>query len=321
MDGNNWAGAGASILGMIAGHQAQRRQHRDTKELMGMQFRNQLGLNRQGHEMQMDMWNKTNYKAQVDHMLEAGLNPALMYGSAGQGGTTGSQGGGSASMGQAQQMKAMDMSNLMMGAQMDALKAKANLDNAQATKISGVDTELGKQSIKKIIAEAKTEEEKAELVKLQGIFQKITNMREDDRIFKNIEYIGQQTRNLKQQYKLTEDQYEGLVNEAIGNGLKALNGADLIKAQTKLTNSEEQALWEKLDIMYDELMVKQFDTEAKIKSADANMIRAKVEETMEPLKLDFQKKKMWVDNATKLISNIIGIAGNLVPSISKVTKM
>ena len=279
--GNNWAGAGASILGMIAGHQAQRRQHRDTKELMGMQFRNQAGLNRQGHDLQMDMWNKTNYGAQVKHMEDAGLNPALMYGSAGQGGTTGSQGGGNASMGQAQQMKAMDMQNLMMGAQMEALKAKANLDNAQANKIGGVDTDLAKQSIKNMIAEAKTEGERAELVKLQGIFQNITNMREDDRILKNIQYVGQQTRNLKQQYNLTEDQYEGLVNEAIGNGLKALNGADLIKAQTKLTNSEEQALWEKLDIMYDELMLKQFDTEAKIKSADASMIRAKVEETME----------------------------------------
>jgi hypothetical protein len=125
MDGNNWGGAGA-ILGMIAGHQAQRRQHRDTKELMGMQFRNQLGLNKQGHEMQMDMWNKTNYGAQVDHMLEAGLNPALMYGSAGQGGTTGSQGGGSASMGQAQQMKMMDMQNLLLGAQVEKLNAETN---------------------------------------------------------------------------------------------------------------------------------------------------------------------------------------------------
>jgi hypothetical protein len=212
------------------------------------------------------------------------------------------------------------MQNLMMGAQMEALKAKANLDNAQANKIGGVDTDLAKQSIKNMIAEAKTEGERAELVKLQGIFQNITNMREDDRILKNIQYVGQQTRNLKQQYNLTEDQYEGLVNEAIGNGLKALNGADLIKAQTKLTNSEEQALWEKLDIMYDELMLKQFDTEAKIKSADASMIRAKVEETMEPLKLDFQKKKMWVDNGTKLISNLIGIAGNLVPNVSKLVK-
>ena len=88
------------------------------------------------------MWNKTNYGAQVGHMKDAGLNPALMYGSAGQGGTTGSQGGGSASMGSSQQGKVMDLSNALMGAQIESLKAKANKDNADANKTGGVDTEL-----------------------------------------------------------------------------------------------------------------------------------------------------------------------------------
>jgi hypothetical protein len=141
---SNWSwgkqgalGIGSTLLGMIGGHNAQRRQHRDTKELMGMQHKNQRNLNQMGHDLQMDMWNKTNYKAQVDHMLEAGLNPALMYGSAGQGGQTGSQGGGSASMGQAQQMKMMDMQNLMMGAQMEKLKSEAKLNDANAKAING----------------------------------------------------------------------------------------------------------------------------------------------------------------------------------------
>ncbi len=130
-------GVAGSLLGMIGGHNAQRRQHRDTKELMGMQHANQRNLNQMGHDLQMDMWNKTNYGAQVGHMKDAGLNPALMYGSAGQGGQTGSQGGGSASMGQAQQMKMMDMQNLMMGAQMKKLKSEANLNDANAEAIGG----------------------------------------------------------------------------------------------------------------------------------------------------------------------------------------
>ena len=125
--GNFWGtsgalGIGSSLLGMIGGHNAQKRQHRNTKELMGMQHKNQRNLNQMGHDLQMDMWNKTNYRAQVDHMLEAGLNPALMYGSAGQGGQTGSQGGGSAAMGQAQQMKMLDMSAMKMGAEIEAIR-------------------------------------------------------------------------------------------------------------------------------------------------------------------------------------------------------
>ena len=124
--GNFWgtggiAGAGMGLLGMIGGHQQERRNYRNQREMMQKQYENQLGLNVQGHDLQMDMWNKTNYGAQVDHMREAGLNPALMYGSAGQGGTTGSQTGGSAAMGSSQQGRVMDMSNMLTLAQIKAI--------------------------------------------------------------------------------------------------------------------------------------------------------------------------------------------------------
>ena len=87
------------VIGMMRGqYEADKHQNR-TRQLMGVSHRYQRDLNQQGHDLQFDMWNKTNYGAQVKHMLEAGLNPALMYGSAGQGGTTGSQTGGSAPSG------------------------------------------------------------------------------------------------------------------------------------------------------------------------------------------------------------------------------
>ncbi len=120
------AGFGSQLLGMIGGHQAERRNYRNQRNLMNLQMENQAGLNRQGHDLQMDMWNKTNYGAQVGHMKNAGLNPALMYKGAGAGGTTGSQGGGSASMGSSQQGRVMDMSNLLMGAQVEKLRAETN---------------------------------------------------------------------------------------------------------------------------------------------------------------------------------------------------
>ena len=106
-------------------------------EKYGLQHQNQMGLNRQGHDLQMDMWNKTNYGAQVEHMKNAGLNPALMYKGAGAGGTTGSQGGGSASMGSSQQGKVMDLQNALLGAQIKGIEAKANSDNASADATRG----------------------------------------------------------------------------------------------------------------------------------------------------------------------------------------
>jgi len=126
---------GSQIGGMAGGHQNERRNYRNERNLANQQYGNQRMLNRQGHDLQMDMWNKTNYGAQVDHMKDAGLNPALMYGSAGQGGQTGSQTGGSASKGSSSQGKVMDMSNMLLGAQIEGIKAKANSDNANADDI------------------------------------------------------------------------------------------------------------------------------------------------------------------------------------------
>ena len=124
--------ATTQLLGMIGGHGQERRNYRNNRKLMELQHQNQMGLNRQGHDLQMDMWNKTNYGAQVEHMKNAGLNPALMYKGAGAGGTTGSQTGGSASMGGSQQGKVMDLQNALLGAQIDKLKASAESDRANA---------------------------------------------------------------------------------------------------------------------------------------------------------------------------------------------
>jgi len=147
---NNGGSQGAStFLGMIGGHQAERRNYRNNRNLMGLQNQYQQGLNQQGHDLQMDMWNKTNYGAQMEHIKGAGLNPALMYGMSGGGGTTaGSQGGGSQSMGSSQQGKVMDLSNALIGAQITGLEAKANKDNADANKTGGVDTDLVNANIK-----------------------------------------------------------------------------------------------------------------------------------------------------------------------------
>jgi hypothetical protein len=142
-------GAGA-LIGMIGGHGQERRNYRNNRNLMELQHQNQMGLNRQGHDLQMDMWNKTNYGAQVEHMKNAGLNPALMYKGAGAGGTTGSQGGGSASMGSSQQGKVMDLSNALIGAQIKNTEMDTQKKKAEADAISGYKAEESGASKDKI---------------------------------------------------------------------------------------------------------------------------------------------------------------------------
>jgi hypothetical protein len=149
------AAAPAVAGGLIQGAVQRRRDRRamdNQKELMGLQqqnqeklnaqqMQNQQLLNQQGSDLQMDMWNKTNYEAQIAQMKAAGLNPALMYGMKGGGGTTtGSQSGGSASGGSAAGGNApapqqMDIGNLIQAALASAQIAKLNAEtkNLQTT--------------------------------------------------------------------------------------------------------------------------------------------------------------------------------------------
>lgn len=131
---------GGSLLSMLVQKKREKRAMANTKELMALQHKNQQELNKQGQNLQLDTWEKTNYPAQMEMLKEAGLNPALLYGMSGGGGTTtGSQSGGTAASGSAPApMQPMDLGNALQGA---ATAAQIKLTNAQAKNIEK-DTEL-----------------------------------------------------------------------------------------------------------------------------------------------------------------------------------
>ena len=236
-----------------------------------------------------------------------------MYGMGGGGGTTaGSQGGGSAQGGSVDQARAMDISNIMAMAQIAKLDADTKDVKSQTKKRDEVETELDKQRIKNLIVEAESTEEKTRLIKVQRKLEGVELMYRADQILATIGKITQEEANLKQQYNLTEEQWSGLVNESIGTGLSALNNAELIKARTKLTTTEEQAVWENLDIAYNKLALEGLAVEGQLTSADAQKIRAKVEESLRPAELSQRKWEMWVDMGTKLLTSIISAGGNVI---------
>jgi len=179
---NNRKNRNMSLLGMglqtMYGEATNRRQQRQQRKLMGYQYENQRKLNQQGHDLQMDMWNKTNASAQVQHYKDAGLNPALMYGTSGATGTTGSQGGGSATGGGAPQAPKMDIQSMLMEAQINDLNASAKKKEKEAEKIGGVDTDLGRQNILESIARVNNIDSDSELKaqkRLESISQEALN--------------------------------------------------------------------------------------------------------------------------------------------------
>lgn len=144
------------------------------KELMELQHKYELEnmdyqakLNEQmaqaNQKRQNEYFNMTaeynSAKNQKARLMEAGLNPALMYGQGGAGGTsTGSTGGAQGSGVGLSQAQAVGM-----GLQMEQIKAQTKLMNAEAakayadaSKTKGVDTDKAKQDI--VESEARIDE-------------------------------------------------------------------------------------------------------------------------------------------------------------------
>jgi len=123
------AGAATGAISMLTQRKREKRSFENQKKLMNLQMRNQMELNKQGQEIQLDTWEKTNYPAQLAMIKEAGLNPSLLYGMGGTGGsTTGGQAGGSASGGSAPAPQPMELANILSAAK---LKAETELLQAQ----------------------------------------------------------------------------------------------------------------------------------------------------------------------------------------------
>ena len=102
-------------------------------------------------QKQLELWNDTNYEAQKQHLQNAGLNAALLYGKGGGGGATASlatstptgataQQGGGGEIG-------MGLQAGMMAAQQEVLKSQARLNNVEADKKAGIDTKLSESQI------------------------------------------------------------------------------------------------------------------------------------------------------------------------------
>ena len=148
---------GGALSGALSGVGRKGREQRQqgyTKDLMGLQQKNQQALNQQGHQLQMDMWNKTNYGAQMEHLKGAGLNPALMYGMSGGGGTTaGSQSGGSAAGGQGAKVNESQIGQgtsmgMLTKAQIENINEQTRKTGIEADKLAGIDTKKTEQDVK-----------------------------------------------------------------------------------------------------------------------------------------------------------------------------
>lgn len=192
------AGLAGNVLGMVLGMGMQG--HNDDRQVnlqgrLGAQqvetWRRMMGIQSQ---KELEMWEKTGYKAQVEQMRKAGINPALMYGMGGGGGQSMGGGapmpsGGNAAGGGGQEMAQFGGMGLQAGmamAQVELIKAQTEKTKVETAKTGGVDTELAKTSIQSLLQGIKSEGVKQALIgvetELKGLEAKYADKSMSDRL-------------------------------------------------------------------------------------------------------------------------------------------
>ena len=161
-------GAGIGLAGSILGREQQNEDQREMMELQAKLNQQQAQYN-QG--LAKDMWNYTSYPNQVRNMEAAGLNPALLYGMGGQGGSA--AGAGQANgvglsdakgmqTGIAIQGMGLELANL--ASQIELNKSQAEKNKAEAEKTAGVDTQAQQATMENLIAQTANEKIKKGLI-------------------------------------------------------------------------------------------------------------------------------------------------------------
>lgn len=301
--GSMIAGAGMQGLSMLGQNRRNKKAFRQQKKLMDLQMQNQMGLNQQGHQLAMDMWNKTNYGAQVEHMKEAGLNPALMYGQAGAGGQTGSGSGGSAASGGAPAVQPMDMQNMLIGAQIAKLNAETkNIDK---------DTNVKDYTIGNIIASTDDLKAKAKLSNAQRNIYRLEYEFGKDSYNNRLKQIGADLGNAAIDLDLKKEQFDYLVETTMYDAIKTANESEKIETENKLTQKELNAFEKVLALKIKEVNIQEFNADTNKMNAWTNELKVAIDKELGNEKLSNERWSIGASILNNIISGAFSLAQQL----------
>lgn len=252
-------------MGLISGEWNASRGYHYNKKAQKLQIKGMKEMADYSNQKQMELWEATNYPAQMEMLKKAGLSPGLIYGMGGAGGaTTGS--GASSNVGANTGYQGGDWS---MGLQLGLLQANKNLIEAQtqktkaeATKIAGVDTEEAKSRIDNLMQGLDNLREDWNVKRLQQAKMQMDNWEQQasqearmNTIESNAHIMAQQLEILRNEGKISDetlnDKIKTIKLEAIAAGLKNA----LISAQTGKTksdievNNKQMNLWIQQNMM------------------------------------------------------------------------
>ena len=174
--------AGGVIGGITSGINTQQQLGLQSN-LMEMQDQYNAKQTARNIQAQLDLWQKTNYPAQVEQLNKAGLNPALLYGKGGGGGATAAANtvNNPAPTAQRpfeiQQLMSIALQNELQEAQIKNINADTKgkeINNINEEK-GGINQQLKEANINNLIANTENTEAKTALIKAQETAQKLAN--------------------------------------------------------------------------------------------------------------------------------------------------
>ena len=218
------------------------KQYQYEADKMGLQAKLNKEQALYSQELAKQMWEYTNYENQVEHMKNAGLNPALLYGGgAGSGGTASGAGTAQGVSQGTSQAVAMGLQAKQIDLQQRVQEAEITKTLAEAAKISGVDTEESKSRT----ALNKTEEAFKQVQ--SALTEETTEMtkQQTEEIKSKIEKYQAETENILLNNEITEKTKETTINSAAQNyvnlvydGVNKVMGGKLTEKQIEYINEE-----------------------------------------------------------------------------------
>jgi len=171
------------LLGLALEGHNDRRQLKQQGKLQELQIAGQKEMGEFNLQQQMKLWEQTNYKAQMEQLRKAGLNPALLYGMSGGGGTTasantGNVNGANAPSGGGETIAAggMGMQLGMILAQQKLIEAQTRQVEAETAKTSGVDTTEAESRIRQIAQTIKNAQAQKSVLDVEARLKAIEEM-------------------------------------------------------------------------------------------------------------------------------------------------
>lgn len=325
--------AAGSIFGSLMGNKMQQDQFGNQLTLMKKQHEYNEASANAAQERAYEMWEKTNYAAQINQMKKANLSPALMYGQAGAGGGTvsGAQGQGtsqptdrSIEMKLKGQEMGLQLANL--ASQIKLNESQANKNNAEANKTAGVDTELVKTSIENLISQTKNEKDRNVLIWADKRFKEAAaDMQEASAklasgqtakigyeiqsIMKSIDKMELEMQGIQADNELKRRTMESIVQEAEVS-VKALMNSILVgNSQIKLNNQKAEAITDK--VMQGWQSVAQQWEKLQQSGQSIEIDRERMENEAKKILNDIviSGKKLTLEQQQQLLDVVLGLGG------------